>query len=198
MCRKIIFLICLVSLLMPLSLGMCEEYSFRNSKWGMTKEEVTASEIKLDPVEINKNTIRYKTQILGNNVELIYLFSQNKLAKTAYKLDDNYLNSGHFLNTYREFKTALTQKYGPPIKNSTTWLNNTFRNVSHKKGLALSLGHTEYFASWENAISRISIRLEAENYYVLCLIEYWSKEHPYLAGEIKEDDFKKEDIIDPF
>ena len=108
MFRKLIFIIFIIGLLTPLRLGMCEEYSFRYSKWGMTKEEVTASEIKIDPVEINKNTIRYKTQILGNNVELIYLFSQNKLAKTAYKLDDNYLNSGHFLNTYRQFKAALT------------------------------------------------------------------------------------------
>jgi hypothetical protein len=73
-----------------------------------------------------------------------------------------------------------------------------FRNVSQKRGLALSLGHTEYFANWETAISRISIRLKEENYYVLCAIEYWSKEYPYLAGEIKEEDFKIEDIIDPF
>jgi len=198
MFRKLIFSICIVGLLTPLRFGWCENYSFRNARWGMTKEAVTASEIKMDPVEINENTIRYKTKILGKNVELIYLFSQNQLAKAAYKLDDNYLNSGHFLNTYRKFKTALTQKYGPPKEDSTHWLNDTFRNVSHKKGLALSLGHTEYFASWETEISQISIRLEAENYYVLCLIEYWSKELPYLAGEIKQEDFKKEDIIDPF
>jgi hypothetical protein len=198
MFRKLIFLICIVGLLTPIGSGRGEDYSFRNARWGMAKEEVTASEIKMDPVEINENKIRYKTQLLGKNVELIYLFSQNRLAKAAYKLDDNYLNSGHFLNTYRRFKAALTQKYGPPTKDSTHWLNDTFRNVSHKKGLALSLGHTEYYASWETAVSKISIRLEEENYAVLCLIEYWSKELPYLAGEIKQEDFKKEDIVDPF
>ena len=198
MFRKLFFLICIVGLLTPFRMGWCEDSSFRNTKWGMSKQEVTASEIKIDPVEISANTIRYKTQILGKNVELIYLFSQNQLAKAAYKLDDNYLNSGHFLNTYRKFKAALTQKYGPPTKDSTHWLNDTFKNVSHKKGLALSLGHTEYFASWETAVSKISIRLKEENYYILCLIEYWSKAHPYLAGEIEEADFKKEDIIDPF
>ena len=198
MYRKLIILIFIMSFSTPLSLGWSEGYSFRNTKWGMTKEEVTASEIKIDPVEVNKNTIRYKTQILGKNVGLIYLFSQNKLVKTAYKLDDNYLNSRHFLNTYRRFKAALTRKYGPPKEESTNWLNDTYRNVSHKKGLALSLGHTEYFANWETAISRINIRMKEENYYVVCLIEFWSKEHPYLAGEINEDDFKKEDIIDPF
>ena len=198
MFRKLIILIFLMSLSTPLNLGWCEGYSFRNARWGMTKEAVTASEIKMDPVEISKNTIRYKTQILGKNVELIYLFSQNQLAKAAYKLDDNYLNSGHFLNTYRKLKAALTQKYGPPKEESMNWLNDTFRNVSQKKGLALSLGHTEYFANWETEISRIRIRMKEENYYVICIIEFWSKQHPYLAGEINEDDFKKQNIIDPF
>ena len=198
MFRKIIFFICSVGLLTPAGTGWSEDYSFRNTQWGMAKKEVTASETKMDPVEINENTIHYKTRLLGKNVELIYLFSQDQLAKAAYKLDDNYLNSGHFLNTYRRFKAALTQKYGPPAKDSTKWLNDTFRNVSHKKGLALSLGHTEYYASWETPVSKISLRLEGQNYAVLCLIEYWSKELPYLAGEIKQEDFIKEDIVDPF
>ncbi|CAB1058480.1 hypothetical protein D1BOALGB6SA_3236 [Olavius sp. associated proteobacterium Delta 1] len=198
MFRKLIFIIYIVGLLAPLRMGWCEDYSFRNSKWGLTKEAVTASEIKMDPVEINENTIKYKTQILENNVELIYLFSQNKLAGAVYKLNDNYLNSHHFLNTYKKFKAALTQKYGQPREEMTNWLNDTFRNVSQKRGLALSLGHTEYFANWETAISNISIRLKEENYSVLCVIEYWSKEYPYLSEENKVEHINKEDIIDPF
>jgi len=71
MYKKLIFLICIAGLLTPLSLSWGENNGFRNSKWGMTKEEVTALEIKMDPVEVNKNRIRYKTQILGRNVELI-------------------------------------------------------------------------------------------------------------------------------
>lgn len=198
MFRKLIFLIYIVSLSTPLRLGWCEDFSFRNSKWGMTQEEVTASEIKMDPVEINENTIKYKTQILGKNVELIYLFSQNKLAGAAYKLDDNYLNSHHFLNTYRQFKAALNQKYGQPVEETTNWLNDRFRNVNQKRGLALSLGHTEYFASWETANTKISTSLKEENYYVLCLIEYWSKEYQYLTEAIKAKSVGKEDVIDPF
>ena len=110
MFRKLTFLICIVGLLTPLRLGWGEDYSFRNARWGMTKEEVTASEIKMDPVEINENTIMYKTQILGKNVELIYLFSQNQLAKAAYKLDDNYLNSGHFFKHLPEIQGGSDSK----------------------------------------------------------------------------------------
>jgi len=178
--KKLIFLICIAGLLTPLSLSWGENYGFRNSKWGMTREEVTTLEVKMDPVEVNKNTIRYKTQILGRNVELIYLFSQNKLAGAAYRLDDNYLNSNHFLNTYRQFTAALTQKYGPPGEEKINWLNDKFKNENQKRGLALSLGHTEYFASWETASSIISTILKEKNHDVLCLIEYRGKGYPYM------------------
>jgi len=198
MYKKLIFAICIAGLLAPLSVSWGENDSFRNSKWGMTQEEVTALEVKMDPVEVNKNTIRYKTQILGKNVELIYLFSQDKLAGAAYKLDDNYLNSNHFLNTYQQFTAALTQKYGPPGEEKINWLNDQFKNVNQKRGLALSLGHTEYFASWETASSIIRSILKEKNHDVLCLIEYRDKGYPNVPIVANADGFEKEDVIDPF
>jgi hypothetical protein len=65
--------------------------------------------------------------------------------------------------------------------------------VSHKKGLALSLGHTEYSANWETPSTFISLSLKEENYWVLCVIEYRSKEYTYLAENVK-----KADVVDPF
>jgi hypothetical protein len=170
-----------------------EDYSFRNSRWGMTEKDVTASEKTMVPVEINDNTIKYQIQLLENNVELNYLFTQNKLIGSSYKLNDNYLNSIHFLSTYKRFKEALTRKYGRPIEDRTNWLNDKFRYASHKKGLALSLGHTEYSANWETPSTVISLSLKEENYYVLCVIEYRSKEYTLLA-----ENMNKEDIVDPF
>lgn len=191
--RKLVFLICMVSLFAHAKTGWGEDYDFRFSRWGMAAKDVIASEKKLDPVETNENIIRYKTQILGRNVELVYLFSQNKLIGSFYKLDDNYLNSNHFINTYNKFKEALTQKYGPPSEEKTLWTDDTFRYASQKKGLALSLGHTEYFSDWETSRTKVSISLKEENSYVLCVVEYWSKEYAALAEAAR-----KEDIIDPF
>jgi len=190
---KMIVLICVTSLFAFLDSGWGGDYDFRNASWGMAAKDVIASEKTLDPVDSNKNIIRYKTEILGKNVELAYLFSQNKLIGSFYKLDDNYLNSNHFLNTYRKFKTVLARKYGPPLKEATNWTDDTFRNVNQKRGLALSLGHTEYYTEWETPKTKIGISLKEENYYVLCLIEYWSKDYAHLAEEAS-----KEDIIDPF
>jgi len=193
MSGKLILLSCVICLFAFLDSGWGGDYDFRYASWGMPAKDVIASEKTLDPVDSNKNIVRYKTEILGKNVELAYLFSQDKLIGSFYKLDDNYLNSNHFLNTYRKFKSALARKYGPPIKEATNWTDDTFRNVSPKRGLALSLGHTEYYTEWETPKTRIGISLKEENYYVLCVIEYWSKDYVHLIEEAS-----KEDIIDPF
>lgn len=193
MFKKLIFLICIIGLFAHARSGWSENYDFRHTNWGMGVKDVVASETRLEPVESNEHIIRYKTQILDKNVELVYLFIQNKLVGSLYKLEDNYLNSNHFFNVHHNFKAALTQKYGLPTADTTQWTNDTFRNVSQKRGLALSLGYVEYLSNWETPRTKISLSLKEKNYSVLCMIEYWSKDYAYLAEEAK-----KEEIIDPF
>jgi hypothetical protein len=168
----------------------------------MTQEEVIASEEKMDPVEKTDNMIKYKTQILGKNFELHYLFAEDKLIGSVYKLDDNYLTSNNFLGTYNELKEALTKKYGQPSREIINWLNDTYRDVRKKWGLALSLGHVEYASTWKTQNATIKCSLSEVNYYVLCLVEYLSSEYSYLTDGIKKEDksdeFKKVGKLDPF
>ena len=93
MFKKLFILVFMLSLLTQSKLVWGENYNFRHTRWGMTQEEVIGSEEKMDPVEKTEQLLKFKTQILGKNVELLYLFAQNKLIGSAYKLDDNYLNS---------------------------------------------------------------------------------------------------------
>ena len=192
MYRKLIAMAFIIALSMQAKLSWAENYTFRFTSWGMTSEEVIASEPKLDPIEKSENFIKFKTQVLGKNVVLVYLFVQNKLIGSTYKLEDNYINSRHFISTYQKFKTALAQKYGPAKKEEIIWLNDAYRNVGNKKGLALSLGHLEYFASWETPDTTIASSLKEENSYVNCSVAYSSKELSALQQEIK-----KEDEMDP-
>ena len=193
MFRKLLAVAFIIALSVQAKLSWGENYNFRYTRWGMTEDEVIASESKLDPTEKNENLLKYKTQVLGNNVELIYQFAQNKLIGSSYKLDDNYLNSQHFINTYNKFKAKLVQKYGPAQKDETIWLNEAYRNLSNKKGLALSLGHLEYLAVWDTPSTTIDCTLKEVNYYVNCTVNYWSKEYSALKEELK-----KEDSLDPF
>ena len=191
--KNLLLSIYVVSLLAPWNLCWGENPDFRYTRWGMTQKEVIAFEDKLDPLERTENRITYKTKILNKNVELNYLFAQNKLIGAFYKLDDNYLNSNHFISTYLQFKQILTNKYGRQSKEVTNWIDDTYRGNREKWGLALSLGHTEYATFWKTQNTTIECSLREENFNISCLIKYWSIEFSHLSERIN-----KENKIDPF
>ena len=192
MSRIFLALVIFASVSVQANLSWSEDFTFRRTRWGMTAEEVISSESNLKPIEKSENLIKYKTQVLGNNVELVYRFVQNKLTGSLYTINENYLNSQHFINSYRKFKAALSQKYGPAKVEETNWQNESLRKISSKKGLALSLGYVEFYSSWETPETTISCSLKEENYYILCSVVYRSKEISGLQQETK-----KEDKLDP-
>jgi hypothetical protein len=159
----------------------------------MTQKEVISAEEKMDPIERTENMVKYKTQILEKNVDLYYIFAQDKLIGSMYKLNDNYLNSDHFIQTYFQFKQILTKKYGPPSREITNWLNDTHRYNKNKLGLALSLGQIQYSTVWRAPGKTIECSLREENFNILCLVQYYSIDLSHLS-----EDAKKEDKIDPF
>lgn len=192
MLKKLLLLFFVMSIVIPVTLSWGENFNLRYTKWGMTQEEVIASE-KMVPIEKNDQMIKYKTQILEKNVELLYLFAQNKLIGASYKLDENYLNGERFIQNYVRFKKELVKKYGQPNKDTTHWKNGTFKNNRRKWGFAVSLGHLEYFAFWETPDTTVSCSLKEKKYSVLYLIEYWSIEYSNLLAKNK-----KEDKLNPF
>jgi hypothetical protein len=192
MLKKIFLTFFIISMVAQVKLSWGDTYNFRFTKWGMTPAEVISSE-KMDPVEKDEKMIKYKTQILDKNVELLYVFAQNKLIGASYRLDENYLNSERFIQAYARFKEELIKKYGPPNKEITNWENDAFKSDRSKWGIALSLGYLEYFTFWETPGTTVSCGLKENNYYVLCSVEYWSVELSNLL-DIKNNG----DKLDPF
>ena len=192
MFKKILVLFFIAGMVAQVELSWADTYNFRYTRWGMTPEEVISSET-IVPIEKDEKMIKYKTKILDKNVELLYLFAQNKLIGASYRLDENYLNSERFIKTYARFKEELIKKYGPPNKEITHWKNNAFKSDRSKWGIALSLGYLEYFTFWETPSTTVSCGLKENNYYVLCSVEYWSMEFSNLL-----DKNNNEDKPDPF
>ena len=185
--KKLLTLVFAMGLLSQTGLSWGENYDFRLTRWGMTQNDVIAAEEKIYPVERSENMITYKVQVLNRNVLLHYLFVQDKLVGAKYKLDDNYLNSNHFIRAYNQFKQKVTEKYGPPSQESTNWLNATYRNNRKKWGLALSLGHIEYVTNWKTQNTTIECSLREKNYNLICLLEYWSVAHSHLLKEAEKE-----------
>jgi hypothetical protein len=184
MLRKCLALVFILGISAQSGLSRGEGYTFRHTNWGMTAEEVLASESDLDPIEKSDSTIRFKTRVLGKNVELVYRFVQNKLIRSSYQIDENYLNSKHFIAGYRKFQEALTQKYGPPEIEETKWQKDTLPKVSRNEGLALSLGQVEYYSAWNTPHTTIACSLRQDNYDVICSVSYRSKEFAALEQKL--------------
>jgi hypothetical protein len=193
--RKIGF-VCLIMLILIAfnSLGWAQGFNFRHTRWGMTQEEVLASE-DIDPIEKQEKRVLYDTKILNKSVNLIYLFVNNTLVGASYKLTENYLVSTKFIKTYNAFKTELIKKYGKPRKDMVIWINDRYKGDNSKWGLALSLGHLEYVSVWATPASNIKCSMRGENYNILCLIEYSSIEHFNLLNKGQSKQKKK---VDPF
>lgn len=192
MLKKHFILFFIVSMVAQAKFVWADDFNFRHTRWGMAQKEVLASET-LVPVEKDNNFVKYKTQILGKNVDLVYVFAQNKLIGASYILDENYLKAEQFIQTFTQFKKELTKKYGQPIKDITRWENNAFKNDRSKWGMAISLGYLEYFTFWETPVTTVSCGLKEKDYNVLCSIEYWSLELSNLL-----DKSKNENRPDPF
>ena len=187
MFKKIFVIMFIVGMVAQVKLSWGDTYNFRYTKWGMSPEEVIASET-MAPIEKDETLIKYNTQILDKKVELLYLFAQNKLIGASYKLDENYLNSERFIKAYTRFKGELIKKYGQPNKEITQWKNDAFKSDRSKWGIALSLGYLEYFTFWEIPGTTVSCGLKEKNYYVLCSIDYWSMEFSNLLDKNKNED----------
>ena len=184
MFKRGLVLFFIVIMVAQVKLSWADTFNFRYTKWGMTPEEVVASET-MAPIEKDEKMIKYKTRILDKHVELLYLFAENKLIGASYKLDENYINSERFIKIYNRFKAELIKKYGSPKKEITHWKNDAFKSDRSKWGIALSLGYLEYFTYWEAPGTTVSCGLKEQNYYVLCSVDYWSMEFANLLEKAK-------------
>ena len=182
----------LILSLMLTSVCWGSEYDFRQTRWGMSQAEVLASE-PIEPAQKSENLIRYETEVLGKNVDLLFSFVDDKLVGASYRLHENYLVSDHFIRTYSEFQKALREKYGNPKEDNIMWVNNMYQNARSKRGLALSLGHVIYDSAWDTAKATIRCSLREQNYNILCQVDYRSRAFDYLMKFAQQE--KK---TDPF
>jgi len=169
-----------------------EEYDFRKVKWGMSKQEVLASET-IKPAAQFEEGITYLTKVLNKHVGVVYRFVQNKLFSGGYILDEEHSNYNDFINDYKDFKKILTKKYGQPNYDRVFWYNDLHKDAYKNWGLAVSIGHLEYISRWDTASTRILCSLKGDNFKIGCIVDYNSK--ALMPLEIKQ---KEKKALDAF
>jgi hypothetical protein len=184
--HPVLFVITVLVLVVSFTtIGISEDFDFRNTKWGMSSEQVIASEGK-QPVDGDSRSLAYGDTLMGKKVAVIYLLVDDKLVRARYSSLERHSNKNFYIDDYEKFKNALTEKYGKPISDERFWRNDLYRDERKSYGLAVSIGHLSYYAKWETETTIVIIALSGNNYKVRCIIEYTGKDFIELEKQYKK------------
>jgi hypothetical protein len=151
------------------------QFDFRQTKWGMSKEEVIKSE-KLDLIINQDNNLLFSTSIINKNCILFYSFKDNKLESGGYLFQVEHTNLNDYIYDYIDIKKLLVQKYNKPTIDSVNWKNNLYQDSPQDWGVAISIGHLNIQSFWENSNTKIMIGLSGDNFKINLGLIYSSKD----------------------
>jgi len=180
------FLISLFVLLTASALT-ADEYDFRKTRWGMSKEEVKLTEDN-EPAYEESDFFGYENEIAGMDCYVIYVFTSDKLVRTKYSFIHEHANRTDYIQDYQELKEILTKKYGQPVRDDQVWKNDLYRDNSSEWGMAVAVGHLVYQVRWATESTEIIIQLAGDNFDITLAIEYRSKNLRELEEKAKEEE----------
>lgn len=157
-------------------------FDFRNTRWGMSKKAVKASEtLKLiEELKLDSNlaksfrmdeAITYIGKIKSREILVIYTFHNNQLVKALQFFTEQHNDKATYIDEYNRQKLELTEKYGRPIENGKLQLDDTER---HNHANALSIGNLNLYTVWENPNTRIDLLLnkKANSDKIILMVSY--------------------------
>jgi len=135
------------------------KYDFRKTKWGMSKEQVKATENKKPDFEDNTK-LSYEVTISEKDFECAYLFLEDKLYGSGYLFFGEHTNKNLYIDDYEELKEILTKEYGKPKIDKVTWKNDLFKNLESSNELISEL--KENIKEKEKRIEKLRDKLAKE------------------------------------
>lgn len=165
-----------------------QDFNFRNTRWGMSKKDVLASESG-EPVVQTDSQIGYFTEILDKNIYVAFIFDNELLVSALYALRDMRENLNDSFKDFEDFKQILTMKYSEPnAGQGDVWANPSFGDEDTLKALlsdpskyeeALKQGQILHAALWKTDDTWIKVALSKmmEGYTCGVTVEYKSIRH---------------------
>lgn len=164
---------------------------FRNTSWGMTKSQVKSAEKSTFVDEIS-NVLLYRDRLVGIDVNVGYIFIDNKLVRAAYSFQEKYTNKNDHIRDYNSITEILKKKYGKPKLDEQDWSNSLYTEDVEDYGLAISIGHLAYTSEWDTPKTDITHSLFGNNYEITHVVIYTSKENSELIKEKEEKENQKD------
>ncbi len=120
-----------------------ERYQFRRTWWGMSKEEVKASEAE-PPGRETEDKIYYKGNILGLEAYYIYEFYNNRLVYGRCVFSHKRAEPGDYVDDYHFIKDAIQKRFDKPASDSIEWFDSTYADEKNYWDSALVKGQMAY------------------------------------------------------
>lgn len=146
-------------------------FAFRKARWGMTKQQVIASEGE-KPDYHKDHMMVFKDTLLGFPVLTVYLFDNGKLYSGKYAFTQKHTNKIIFIEDYEKVKGALVKKYGNPGNDNKFWRNDLFKDEPQRWGMAIAIGHLVLETTWKREDVKILLQLSGDNYKILFILQY--------------------------
>lgn len=151
------------------------EYDFRKTKWGMSKEEVKNTEQGEIVFESDKK-IDYHTTMMGVNSKIGYTFRDDELIRASSFFSDEHNTNDEYIEQYEVIKKALKKQYGRTVIDTIQQKDPSMRIDPDKTSDAVCNGELLYAAQWDLPGSDVQLLLRGENSKCILSILYISEE----------------------
>ena len=171
-CIQIIFLVCTI-LLYHTSCFSDDQgtisFDFRKTRWGMTKNEVKASESESARIQTEKKinesytglvadeVIVYNEKVAEMDVQMSFFFLNGSLVGSEYSFRKEYEKKNSYIDIYYKLRNILARKYGAPVSEDETWKDERFQKPPE---FPSDPNHLSYKSMWETEKTEISLSLK--------------------------------------
>jgi hypothetical protein len=175
----LLIILCILTIFNLVLFSEETKYDFRKTNWGMSKEQVKATEDNKLSYEDN-NILGYEMYIYEKYSWCAYYFLEDKLYQGRYTLNNViHTNFNDYKYDYELFKGILIKKYGKPKIMGSVSSSGSESEFS------------DYWVSWETSTTKIELILTGDNIYALKLfLSYTSKELEEWVKQTEENKAK--------
>lgn len=172
------------------------EYDFRKTNWGMSREQVAEAE---DALELQYGDSpfpgeSYEAKVGGLDCYINYYYIGDKLTSADYEFSYEATLEYLCINNYRHLKEKLMEKYGKAIEDEDIWIDDLYEDDPKNWGRAVTQNHLLRYAQWETPNTRITIVLGGGEYGNIPLkIKYRSQQTKEF-----EEEFTAKEILEVF
>lgn len=137
-----------------------DSHDFRQARWGMSQEEVKASE-KTSPTDERPEVITYLDDFEGMQALIGYVFEDGKLVNGGYVFMEPQEELTNYIRDYKNLKKSLVGEYGKPYLDKAVWgIGEVPEQDPEKIAEAVCSGRLRYVTMWETDATLIKLTLD--------------------------------------